>query len=91
MKLKKSSYWLNKYGTAVIFVVYEIFKVRETAIPDFINALVQTPENIYKIIQYHQGCLYGQYKIFDDDFLSVKTVIPYLEEQQKNSRFSLRL
>lgn len=85
--LDVGSIGLNKYGTAVISVVYEIFKVKETAIPDFINALVQTPENMYKIIQYRQGCLYGQYKIFADDFLSVKTAIPCFEEQQKIADF----
>ena len=85
--LDVGSIGLNKYGTAVISVVYEVFRVKETAIPDFINALVQTPDNMYKIIQFRQGCLYGQYKIFSDDFLSVKTAIPCLEEQQKIADF----
>jgi len=85
--LDVGSIGLNKYGTAVISVVYEIFKVKDTAIPDFISALVQMPENMNKIIHYRQGCLYGQYKIFANDFLSVKTAIPCIEEQQKIADF----
>ena len=85
--LDVGSIGLNKFGTAVISVVYEIFKVNETTVPDFINALVQTSENMNKIIQFRQGCLYGQYKINANDFLSVKTNIPCLEEQQKIADF----
>ena len=85
--LDVGSIGLNKYGTAVISVVYQVFKVKDTAIPDFISALLQTPENMNKIIQYRQGCLYGQYKIYANDFLSVITAIPCPEEQQKIADF----
>ena len=85
--LDVGSIGLNKYGTAVISVVYQVFKVKDTAIPDFISALLHTPENMNKIIQYRQGCLYGQYKIYANDFLSVITAIPCPEEQQKIADF----
>lgn len=68
-------------------MVNEIFKVKDAAIPDFISVLVQMPENMNKIIQYRQGCLYRQYKIFAKDYLSVKTAIPCIEEQQKIADF----
>ncbi len=80
--LDVGSIGLNKYGSAVISVVYEIFKVKDTAIPECINKIIQVPANMAKILQYRQGALYGQYKIHASDFLSVSVSTPCLEEQR---------
>ena len=85
--LDVGSIGLNKYGSAVISVVYEIFKCKENCIPDCINALLQMPQSIAKMLKYRQGALYGQYKIPAEDFLSIRIDMPCLEEQQKIADF----
>lgn len=74
---------LNKYGTAVISVVYEIFNFSSEVVPECMNEIIQQQKVMNAILRYRQGCLYGQYKIFPEDFLSIHVAIPCLEEQQK--------
>ncbi len=87
--LDVGSIGLNKYGTAVISDVYEIFKTKSNVIPSFINEVIQLPENIYKILKYRQGALYGQYRIHPDDFLKVEVKVPTIEEQKTISSIIL--
>lgn len=79
--LDVGSIGLNQYGTAVISVVYEIFKVKETAIPIVLSEMIQMPTNMNKILRFRQGALYGQYKIHPSEFLKVKVKIPNIAEQ----------
>lgn len=79
--LDVGSIGLNQYGTAVISVVYEIFKVKETAIPIVLSEIIQMPTNMNKILRFRQGALYGQYKIHPSEFLKVKVKIPNIAEQ----------
>lgn len=79
--LDVGSIGLNKYGTAVVSVVYEIFKVKNNAVPIVISEAIQLPRNLNKVLSYRQGALYGQYKIHAHDFLSVKIKVPSYEEQ----------
>lgn len=81
--LDVGSIGLNKYGSAVISDVYEIFSFKSGYIPDFMNALIQCPSILNQILSFRQGCLYGQYRIYASDFLSVKVNIPTFPEQQK--------
>ncbi len=85
--LDVGSIGLNKYGSAVISDVYEIFSINNNANPDFINEVIQRPANIDKIIQFRQGCLYGQYKIYPESFLDVEINMPVKEEQDKIADF----
>lgn len=85
--LDVGSMGLNKYGTAVISDVYEIFSVKDTAAPSFIDELIHRPNVLHKILQFRQGCLYGQYRIYADDFLSVSVHAPSKVEQQCISDF----
>lgn len=85
--LDVGSIGLNKYGTAVISVVYEIFKVKSNAVPLVISEIIQLPYNLNKILSFRQGALYGQYKIHAQDFLSVKIKVPSYEEQEKIAKF----
>ena len=85
--LDVGSMGLNKYGTAVISDVYEIFSIKDTAAPSFIDELIHCPNVLHKILQYRQGCLYGQYRIYADDFLSVSVLAPSKAEQQRISDF----
>lgn len=85
--LDVGSIGLNKYGTAVISVVYEIFKVKGNAVPLVISEIIQLPYNLNKILSFRQGALYGQYKIHAQDFLSVKIKVPSYEEQEKIAKF----
>ena len=80
--LDVGSIGLNTYGSAVISIVYEIFKVKSTTLPILISNIIQLTENMHKILKYRQGALYGQYKIYAEDFLSVKILMPELNEQQ---------
>lgn len=80
--LDVGSIGLNTYGSAVISIVYEIFKVKSTTLPILISEIIQLTENMQKILKYRQGALYGQYKIYAEDFLSVKILMPELNEQQ---------
>ena len=85
--LDVGSIGLNKYGTAVISDVYEIFSVLPDNLPTFISELIQRPHNIAEILKYRQGCLYGQYRIYAEDFLSVSVLVPEKAEQERISSF----
>ena len=89
--LDVGSIGLNNYGSAVISVVYEIFSVNSNAIPIVISEIIQMKSNINKILRYRQGALYGQYRIFAEDFLSVKIDVPSFEEQQAIANIMLSL
>lgn len=89
--LDVGSIGLNNYGSAVISVVYEIFSVNSNAIPVVISEIIQMKSNINKILRYRQGALYGQYRIFAEDFLSVKIDVPSFEEQQEIAKIMLSL
>ncbi|MRG86707.1 restriction endonuclease subunit S [Salinibacillus xinjiangensis] len=77
----------NKYGTAVISDVYEIFKTKEGVTPEFSELIIQQKNFLNKVLKYRQGALYGQYRIHADDFLSVEINVPSLKEQTKIGRF----
>lgn len=79
--LDVGSIGLNKYGTAVISIVYEIFKAKEKVVPVVISEIIQLPRNLHHILSYRQGAFYGQYRIFSEDFLSVPIKVPCYEEQ----------
>ena len=85
--LDVGSIGLNKYGTAVISDVYEIFRVKPDNSPTFMSELIQRPHNIAEILKYRQGCLYGQYRIYAEDFLNVSVLVPTKPEQEKVSQF----
>ena len=85
--LDVGSIGLNKYGRAVISDVYEIFTMKDGYAPEFISELVQRPRNLHKVLRFRQGCLYGQYRIYASDFLSVKLLAPDNEEQFKIAGF----
>ena len=55
--------------------------------PEFISELVQRPRNLHKVLRFRQGCLYGQYRRYASDFLSVKLLAPDNEEQFKIAGF----
>ena len=79
--LDVGSIGLNLYGQAVISDVYEIFKVKNTAIPIIIDGIIRMPRNISKMIQFRQGVIYGQYRIHADDFLGIHITLPPIDEQ----------
>lgn len=81
----------NKYGSAVISDVYEVFKVKNTTTPEFAEILIQQKNVLHKILKYRQGALYGQYRIHANDFLSVQVKIPIIEEQIKIGAFFSKL
>ncbi len=81
--LDVGSIGLNKYGTAVISDVYEIFEISKQANPSFISEAIKQPQTIYKILKYRQGVTYGQYRIYAEDFQSVDILLPSLEEQNR--------
>ena len=85
--LDVGSIGLNKYGTAVISDVYEIFSVKSDCLPTFVSELIQRPQNLAKILKYRQGCLYGQYRIYAEDFLSVSVFVPAKQEQNEIAQF----
>ena len=79
--LDVGSIGLNKYGTAVISVVYEIFKMKANVVPAVVSEVIQMPRNMHHILSYRQGAFYGQYRIFAEDFLSVSIRMSGYEEQ----------
>lgn len=85
--LDVGSMGLNKYGTAVISDVYEIFQVKDNVLPDIINLILHKPDVLNKVLKYRQGALYGQYRIHADDFLSVSVKVPCYREQEKIALF----
>ena len=70
------------YGAAVISDVYEIFSI-DNADRWFISEAIQQKTVMRNILKYRQGCLYGQYRIYADDFLSVKIKLPSLKTQRE--------
>lgn len=81
--LDVGSIGLNLYGSAVISDVYEVFHINENAISSVICAVIKQPANLYKIIRFRQGVMYGQYRIYADEFLNINIEMPCKEEQQK--------
>ena len=79
--LDVGSIGLNRYGTAVISDVYEIFKIKENAVPYILSEIIQIKKNLHKVLRFRQGAFYGQYKIYSSDFLSVKISVPPYKEQ----------
>lgn len=80
--LDVGSIGLNNYGSATISVVYEIFSVNSNAVPVVLSSIIQLPENINYALRFRQGAIYGQYRIYAEDFLSMKIKIPTLPEQK---------
>lgn len=78
--LDVGSIGLNKYGTAVISDVYEIFSIHD-AVPTFISEAIQRKRTLQNILKFRQGVIYGQYRIYAEDFLSVEINLPDYEEQ----------
>ncbi len=85
--LDVGSIGLNKYGTAVISDVYEIFYTKKDTSPTFVSELIQRPHILSEVLKYRQGCLYGQYRIYAEDFLKVSVYAPSINEQTKISAF----
>ena len=80
--LDVGSIGLNLYGSAVISDVYEIFSIKD-ADPWFISEAIKQKPIMCRILKYRQGCLYGQYRIYAEDFLGVSVKIPLYEAQKK--------
>ena len=80
--LDVGSIGLNLYGSAVISDVYEIFSIKD-ADPWFISEAIKQKPIMCRILKYRQGCLYGQYRIYAEDFLGVSVKIPSYEAQKK--------
>ena len=80
--LDVGSIGLNLYGSAVISDVYEIFSIKD-ADPWFISGAIKQKAIMSRILKYRQGCLYGQYRIYAEDFLSVAIKVPSYEVQKK--------
>lgn len=81
----------NKYGTAVISDVYEIFQTKKSTTPEFSEIIIKQKSFLNKVLKYRQGALYGQYRIYASDFLSVNILIPSYKEQQKIGDFFKQL
>ena len=88
--LDVGSIGLNLYGSAVISDVYEIFSI-SGADPWFISEAIQQKPVLHQILKYRQGCLYGQYRIYADDFLGVTIRVPSLETQKQIGTIFSRL
>ncbi len=80
--LDVGSIGLNQYGAAVISDVYEIFTI-SGADPWFISEAIQQKSVLSTILKYRQGCLYGQYRIYAEDFQNVSIMLPSLQVQKK--------
>jgi len=80
--LDVGSIGLNLYGSAVISDVYEVFSI-EQADRWFISEAIKQKKILNDILKYRQGCLYGQYRIYAEDFLAVKIKVPSIATQQK--------
>ena len=80
--LDVGSIGLNLYDSAVISDVYEIFSIKD-ADPWFISEAIKQKPIMSRILKYRQGCLYGQYRIYAEDFLGVFVKIPSYEAQKK--------
>ena len=80
--LDVGSIGLNQYGSAVISDVYEIFTI-SGADPWFISEAIQQKPVLNTILKYRQGCLYGQYRIYAEDFQNVSMKLPLLQVQKK--------
>ena len=88
--LDVGSIGLNLYGSAVISDVYEIFSIKD-ADPWFISEAIKQKPIMSRILKYRQGCLYGQYRIYAEDFLGVFVKIPRMKLRRKLELFFQKL
>ncbi len=85
--LETGSIGMNSFGRASISPVYSIFRIHSDHDFTFMSVLLSRPEFIYKMVQYRQGVVYGQWRIHERDFLNIEQEIPSLSEQKKIAFF----
>lgn len=85
--LLTGSIGLNKYGSACISPVYSIFKIKETAVTEFVSSYLVRKIALYRMVRFRQGVVYGQWRIHESEFLKIKDFFPSKEEQQKIADF----
>lgn len=73
----------NKYGDGIFSPIYVTFKVCKDMLPEFVEMLVTRRDFIEYALKYQQGTVYERMSVSPDDLLSIKVMVPYLEEQQK--------
>lgn len=81
--LETGSIGLNNYGKASISPVYSIFKPTDNADSDFIGRLLTSQSFIQQMVRWRQGVVYGQWRIYESDFLRIKILYPCIKEQSK--------
>ena len=73
----------NKYGDGIFSPIYVTFKVCKDMLPEFVEMLVTRRDFIEYALKYQQGTVYERMSVSPDDLLSIKVMVPCLEEQQK--------
>lgn len=89
--LETGSIGLNNHGPASISPVYSIFQVKETCHLRFISEYLIRRSFLNKMVMYRQGVVYGQWRIHESDFLSIREKMPSLEEQSRIAGFLMAL
>ena len=74
----------NKYGKAVFSPIYVTFEVTESlALPGYIERLVTRTDFVKYALKYQQGTVYERQSVSPKDLLSIKIVLPKIEEQKQ--------
>ena len=81
--LETGSIGLNLYGKATISPVYSIFHCKKGNDFNFVGRRLACRDVINEMIKWRQGVVYGQWRIHEKDFLTIKILLPSYEEQQK--------
>lgn len=89
--LETGSIGFNKSGSAVISPVYSIFYSKTELESQLIGILSTRRDFLNKMIRFRQGVVYGQWRIHEKDFLSIKILVPSGAEQANIVNFFRKL
>lgn len=81
--LETGSIGLNKYGKVCISPIYSIFQPTGIANSDFLGRRLVRKDFINAMVKWHQGVIYGQWRIHESDFLKIEISVPSVKEQRK--------
>ncbi len=74
--------------SGIVSPAYSVFELHQHRVsPKFINYLLRTDRYVYEYRKLSKGIQESRMRLYDDFFLSMKVIVPPLEQQQLISRY----
>lgn len=82
---------LNKYGDAIFSPIYVTFEISNSYNPDFIGAVLTSPNFINRIRRFEEGSLYERQAVKPADFVKDSIFVPLRNEQDRIANVIVKL